>query len=116
LRIRRILAHLNVVGFRKYAIELVNFLETEIFGGVGEYKKYLENKKNLSADYIRKLKTNPLYPIIKYDVFKDWKIYGETGDQEETKKLHDNCFTSDPADYVDSILLKKDTNIKNESK
>lgn len=32
LRIRRILAHLNIVGFRTYAIELVKFLEKEIYG------------------------------------------------------------------------------------
>ena len=32
LRIRRILAHLNVTGFRIYAIELIKFLEKEIYG------------------------------------------------------------------------------------
>lgn len=32
MRIRRILTHLNNVGFRKYAIELVNYLEKEIYG------------------------------------------------------------------------------------
>ena len=30
-RIRRLLAHLNLVGFRRYAVELVKFLETEIY-------------------------------------------------------------------------------------
>ena len=37
LRIRRILAHLNVVGFRRYAIQLVRFLEKEIYGSEGFY-------------------------------------------------------------------------------
>ena len=37
LRIRRILAHLIVAGFRRYAIELVSFLEKEIYGYEGFY-------------------------------------------------------------------------------
>lgn len=41
MRVRRILAHLNIVGFRKYAIQFVNFLEKEIFSFKGGYTRYL---------------------------------------------------------------------------
>jgi len=44
LRIRRILTHLNNVGFRRYAIEFVNFLETEIYGEVGGFEKFLNRQ------------------------------------------------------------------------
>lgn len=106
LRVRRILAHLNVVGFRLYAIELVNFLEKEMFGEIGGYKKFMDQPRPLSSEYLKKLKGNPLYAIIKYDVFKDWKIYGEVTNEEERRILYQNCFTSDEKDYEPSIILR----------
>lgn len=45
MRIQRILCHLNVVGFRKYAINLVDFLEKEIYGEEGGYTNFI-NKDN----------------------------------------------------------------------
>jgi hypothetical protein len=106
LRVRRILAHLNIVGFRNYAIELVNFLETEMFGGKGAYKVFKGESRPLSNDYIRSIKTNPLFAIIRYDVFKDWKIYGECTSNEEREILYKNCFTDDEKDYAPSIILR----------
>ena len=59
---RRILAHLNITWFRKYAIELVKFLEKEIYGEEGFYEKYVYRKKKLGQ--IKKPKTNtPLYNL-----------------------------------------------------
>jgi len=87
LRVRRILTHMNVVGFRKFAIELVDFLETEIYGSKGGYKHFLEQPRPLKGDYIRKLKNNPLYPLITYDVFKTWRIYGETHNEDQKKRV-----------------------------
>lgn len=103
---RRILAHLNVVGFRQYAIELVDFLEIEMFGEKGGHQKHLDEPRPLSIEYIKKIKSNPLFAIIKYDVFHEWKMYGEVNTPEEIEKLHKNCFTSDEKDYEPSILLR----------
>ncbi len=106
LRIRRILAHLNVVGFRIYAIELVNFLEKEMFGAIGGYKRHVEMERPLKIEYLKSIKGNPLFPIIKYDVLKEWAIYGEVTTDEERELLYKNCFTSDEVDYEPSIFLK----------
>lgn len=106
LRIRRILAHLNVVGFRPYAIELVNFLEMEMFGEIGGYKIHNEMTKPLKLEYQKKIRQNPLFAIVKYDVLKDWRIYGEVTTDEEKELLYKNCFTSDEEDYKISIFLK----------
>jgi hypothetical protein len=105
LRIRRILTHMNVVGFRKYAIELVKFFETEIYGSEG-YKQFLSQPKPLKGDYIRRMKNNPLYPLVQYDVFKIWKMYGEVHTKDEKDELHKNCFTTNEKDYEESIYFK----------
>jgi len=63
LRIRRILTSLNNLGFRKYAMELVNFLKQEITEG----EKPLEQRK--------------------WDFDYDWKQYGECTTKEEIKEL-----------------------------
>mmetsp|Transcript_14808 Transcript_14808/g.12615 ORF Transcript_14808/g.12615 Transcript_14808/m.12615 type:complete len:242 (-) Transcript_14808:150-875(-) len=106
LRVRRILAHLNITGFRKYAIELVKFIEIEMFGELGGYKKFQETKRPLDPSYLVKLKVNPLYPIIKYDIFFEWKIYGECNTQKEWDDLHKNCFATEAKEYEDSVFLK----------
>ena len=106
VRIKRILAHLNVVGFRQYAIEFINFLEVEIFGEKGGCRQYLEESRPLKSEYTRSLRSNPLYPLIKYDVFKEWKIYGSVSTNEEREQLYKNCFTANENDYEPSILLK----------
>lgn len=32
-----------MIGFRKYAVNLVKFLEKEIYGELGGYSKYIDN-------------------------------------------------------------------------
>lgn len=77
-----------------------------MFGKVGGYKEHLEQPRPLKIEYLRKIKPNPLFSIIKCDVFKEWKIYGEVKTIDENKELLKNCFTTDEEDYEDSILLK----------
>lgn len=48
----------------------------------------------------------PLYKIAKYKSFGEWRVYGETNSDFDTRELHKNCFTDDPKDYHDSILLR----------
>lgn len=70
LRVRRILTHLNNVGFRNYGIELVEFLKKEIYDSKGE-----------------------LQDLQKFNSFRDWVIYGRidgVGCKEES--LLRNCF------------------------
>mmetsp|Transcript_27057 Transcript_27057/g.23954 ORF Transcript_27057/g.23954 Transcript_27057/m.23954 type:complete len:157 (-) Transcript_27057:33-503(-) len=105
MRVRRILAHLNVVGFRKYAIELVYFLEEEMFGHKGAYLKYIRENP-LKPETLKSLKMNPLFRVVKHNVFKDWRKYGETKSDHDVKELHKNCFTDDPRDYQDSVYFK----------
>lgn len=105
LRVRRILAHLNIVGFRDYAIELVNFLEIETFGYIGGFQDYQKNKYNVA--YCEKFKSNPLFPIAKYSAFKDWMIYGKVTTDEDLKILYKNCFSEDPEDYKPSVFFEK---------
>ena len=72
LRMTRILAHLHAVGFRKYAIELLKFLEKEIYGEVGMYKK-LRTRNNSPL--------NKLSSINKVDFDKEpmefWQPFGQ---------------------------------------
>lgn len=106
VRVRRILAHLNVVGLRRYAIQFVKFFETEIYGEEGGYQIHKEQAKPLKSDYLLRLRSNPLFPLIKYDVFKDWRVYGEVNTPEEVELLHQNCYTNDEKDFEASILFK----------
>jgi len=70
LRIRRILAHLNVVGFREIAIKLINFLMEEVL------------KKDSGLGYIKNV------------VNGVWRKYGEIDEnnEEEVMALLGNCF------------------------
>jgi len=106
LRVRRILAHLNIVGFRAYAIELVNFLEKEMFGEVGGYIKYLRQQDPMPLDFLRQLKQNPLFSIIKHNVFKDWRLLGEVSSPIDKDKLYGLCFATDEKDFEPSVLLR----------
>lgn len=108
LRVQRILAHLSITGFRNYAIELVKFLETEMFGCEGGYEIYLANKAAMTdKKYFEELKENPLFPIVKYNVFKDWKIYGETHSDYELQVLYANCLSNDADDYNPSVYFQR---------
>lgn len=70
LRIRRILAHLNVVGFRDLAIKVVKFLREEV------------QKPDSGLGYIRRV------------VMEVWSKYGEIDEnnEEQVKSLLSNCY------------------------
>ena len=94
LRIRRILTHLNNVGFRKYAIELVKFFEAEIYGGFGGYAEYKTTKKFLAED-------PPLKELAdKKGTYDVWSFYGEAQTEEEIKNLEKNSMMKYPEDFV----------------
>ena len=79
----RILAHLNVCGFRIYAIALVDFLKEEIFGPSYSYLPPWAAKESRPILILGHLKRQ----------FSDeWEIYGSKG--EETRELEQMLFTS----------------------
>lgn len=73
LRIWRILAHLNVVGFRRYAKQLVKFLEKEIYGYEGYYLKIKCGNSQFNTIYC------PLKILRSYEIktMKNWWLYGD---------------------------------------
>jgi hypothetical protein len=95
-----------VVGFRTYAIEFVNFLEKEMFGEQGGYWKYLSQGENPDLEYLRSLKQNPLYPVIKNNVFKDWRLLGDVVIPEDKEKLFALLFITDEKELEASVLLR----------
>ncbi len=69
------LAFLNMVGFRSFAIKLVEFLACEIYG-----KDYKEKGKLAAGKKFGE--TTPLVQIA--DEFElEWKIYGEIEDPKD---------------------------------
>lgn len=106
LRIKRILSHLSITGFRAYAVELVNFLEVEIYGEKGGYKEYLAETKPLKQEYIKKISTNPLYGLVKCDIFKDWSIYAEPTNQKELNFLTFTTQVASEKEFEPSVLLR----------
>ena len=77
LRIWRILASLNINGFRRYAIELVKFLEVEIYGEVGVYESLLYENKHLRTSYKPRTKDCPLSCLIQVDPMSNWWKQGQ---------------------------------------
>lgn len=65
MRIQRILSFLNITGFRKYAIELVKFLEKEIYGENG-YLEFILDDSDLKSKF--KDLNSPLKLLAKHDV------------------------------------------------
>lgn len=106
MRIKRILAHLSIVGFRAYAAELVNFLEIEIYGEKGGYNQYLAEKKPLGLEYLKKMNANPLFGLIRVDIFKDWKIYAEPTDYKEKNMLMLTTQITNEKELEPSVLLR----------
>lgn len=96
------MTHLNNVGFRKYAIEFINFIEVEIFGEIGGYDKYKENPSFLTD------KDPPLKKLVKYRAFNEWFWYG---DRVDKSILYKNCITDDPEDFEDSIFFSTSSEI-----
>ena len=79
-----------------------------MFGFEGGYDIYLANKANpTDKKYFEELKNNPLFPIVKYKVFEDWKVYGETHSDYDLQALYTNCMSDDPEDYKDSVYFER---------
>jgi len=100
------LTFLNNVGFRKYAIQLVNFLEKEIYGDVGEFKKFLgQAVQNINKSAF---KNAPLKSIAKdINTFKTLSIYGDHhNDPQQIKELEENCFCKYPDGFRDSVYFQ----------
>ena len=101
--IRRILACLNTLGFRKYAIELVNFFEIEIFGEKGAYKKFKEKDKTFNTEAYDNA---PLMKLSMSKVFEIFVIYGDhENNPKKIKLLEDNCLCKYPDDFQDSVFI-----------
>ena len=84
--------HLNNVGFRRYAIQLVNFLKREM--GINCIRQK-------SGDF-------PLKDIQKLNGVKVWFIYGDHEEDPAKKKLLDkNCQAKSDEDYSNSIFFQK---------
>jgi hypothetical protein len=96
---RRILTHLNNVGFRRYAIELVKHFEKEIFGEVGGFQKYKATKKCDNANA-------PLRELAGKSVFETWSWYGEAKTEADQKNLQKNSFMKYPDDFKESIYFE----------
>ncbi|EAS06950.1 opioid growth factor receptor (macronuclear) [Tetrahymena thermophila SB210] len=107
MRIRRILCHFNNVGFRRYAISLVKFLEKEIYGEKG-YQKFAEDKRPLVLKWQELPQTIPLRQLSRLKVFEEWQIYGEIDEnnQLQVETLQDNCFATIQDIKRESIYLR----------
>jgi len=98
LRMRRILMHLNNVGLRAYAIELVRHLEKEIYGEIGGFNAYQTTNKIANN-------TAPLKDLARINVFETWSWYGEAVHEDEIAKLEKNTFMKYPDDFKESIYF-----------
>jgi len=105
LRMRRILTHLNNVGFRRYAIKLVDFLEKEIYGEVGGYQKFEDDSKNFNK---KAFEAAPLRKIANVSgAFPIWRLYGDhKNDEKRIALLAKNCFSKYPEDFADSVYFQ----------
>lgn len=107
LKLTRVLSFLNIVGLRKYAIALVDFLEAEIYGDVGGYEIY----KNLSEDQnldavLPRFKYSPLSALAETSAFKTWKTYGNFGQNPKRREELETSCMIDLDEYKESVLLK----------
>ena len=81
-RIKKILQFLNITGFRKYAVQLVQFLHYEIFG--------VNGKHATSSNGVVVMRSPPLSKISQ--IFAEWENFGELSDaKRQTQFLRDHC-------------------------
>lgn len=115
---------MNVVGFRRYAIELVNFLEVEIYGEIGGYEKTQINElntadlnngkteKKVDTTLAKKIiiinEKSPLEGLKRISgTFEFWVLYGDhKDDPKKINILSENCLADYPEDFKDSIYFK----------
>ncbi len=103
MRIQRILAHLNVVGFREYAKKLVEFLEKEIYGSDNTFESY----SNQSFNKIT-FENAPLKDLAKSEVFQKWKDLGEDyNDPKKIEALELNSLAKYPEDFKPSLYFSQ---------
>lgn len=101
---RRILTYLNNTGFRKYSIQLVNWLETEIYGEIGGRDKYILQSKEFNAEAYEHA---PLKSLAKLGLFELYAVYGDTKeDSELIRVLEENCNSKYPEGFQDSIYIR----------
>eukprot|EP01017_Pseudomicrothorax_dubius_P014736 TRINITY_DN1720_c0_g1_i1.p1 TRINITY_DN1720_c0_g1~~TRINITY_DN1720_c0_g1_i1.p1 ORF type:complete len:227 (-),score=17.00 TRINITY_DN1720_c0_g1_i1:25-705(-) len=98
LKIRRLLTHMNNVGFKRYAHALVDFLEYEIYCGIG-YSTYVKNPD----DFPIVPDKFPLSHLVRGKQFATYRAYGADATNQERSA---NCISSDEDDYADSIYFK----------
>ncbi len=100
--LRRILTCLNNTGFRRYAIQLVEFLEKSIYGQVGGYELF--NKKKLDQKVVAGA---PLGVLTQFpDFFPTLQLYGDhQNNPEKIQALEENCFANYPEDFENSIFF-----------
>lgn len=92
MRIRRILCHMNNCGFRRYAIQLVKFLEFEIYGDLS-FEKFTKDSRLLAVKIQDIESTSPLKMLARLKVYEEWMIYGDIdyNNEESVQILQDNC-------------------------
>ena len=88
LRLRRILSHLNVCGFRIYAIKVVNFIEKQIYGEVGFYFKNFVERNNRTYKVDKRF---PLWKLHLGDAMKNLWYMGNVPKEYEELLIKD-CF------------------------
>jgi len=102
--IRRVLACLNITGFRRYAIQLVNFLEKEIYGQANGFELYMKNSKEFDQ---KAFQTAPLKKFVeKPQIFQILSHYGDHHDNlQRIKLLEENCLAKYPEDFQMSVYF-----------
>jgi len=101
---RRVLAFLNNIGFRRYAIKLVEMLEKEIYGEVGGYEKYIQKDREFDKKAFDKA---PLKDLAKENTFKIFSMYGDhQNNPKRIQLLEENCFSIYPEGFVDSVFFE----------
>lgn len=76
-----------------------------MFGEVGGYLKFL-NQNEITSDYRRELKHNPLYHVIKHNAFKDWRALGRAESIPDLEKLYSMCVANSASDLDESVYFR----------
>jgi len=95
---------LNIVGFRRYAIQLVNSLEKGIYGEIGAYEKFKKMDKSFSREAFEQA---PLKKLANTMVFELIEVYGDhRNDPKRIHMLEKNCNAKYPEGFEDSVYVK----------
>ena len=81
----------------------MDFLETEIYGEKGAYKKFKAKDKSFDT---QKYDNAPLMKISMSKAFEIFAIYGDhENNPERIKLLEENCLCKYPSDFEDSVFI-----------